>query len=68
MLEVDEHLLKERFDMKYFGLLHDVIDVCPSFCCLSGTTCVHVIVQYITITATAVYLVQRIIAACVVVM
>ena len=26
----------------------DVIGVCPSYCCLSGTTCVPVIVQYIT--------------------
>ena len=48
MLEVDEYLLKERFDMKYFRVLQDVIGVRPSYCCLSGTMCVPVIVQYIT--------------------
>ena len=48
----------------------DVIGVFPSYYCLSGTTCVLVIVQYEVyhyVIATVVYLVQRIIAACVVV-
>ena len=43
----------------------------PIYCCLSGTTCVPVILQYITtslLLTVVVYLVQRIIAACVVVM
>ena len=60
MLEVEEYLLKERFDTKYLhqvsylldaygvGALQDVVGVCSSHCCLSGTTCVSVIVQYIT--------------------
>ena len=47
MLEVDEYLLKERFDTKYFGVLQDEVGVCPSYCCVSGA-CVPVIVQYIT--------------------
>ena len=60
VLEVEEYLLKERFDTKYLhqvsylrdaygvGVLQDVVGVCSSYCCLSGTTCVPVIVQYIT--------------------
>ena len=59
MLAVDEHSLKERFDMKYLhqvsylrdaygiGVLLNIVGVL-SYCCLSGTTCVPVIVQYIT--------------------
>ena len=44
---VVEYSLKERFDMKYlhqvsYLRLQDVIGVCPSYCCLSGTTCVLV--------------------------
>ena len=35
--------------------LRDELGVCLSYCCLSGTTCVLVVVQY-----TAVYLVQRV--------
>ena len=35
--------------------LQDVIGVCLSYCCLSGTTCVLVVVQY-----TAVYPTQRV--------
>ena len=47
----------------------DVIGVCPSYYFLSGTTCVPVIVQYITTSLLLLfYLVQRIIAACVVVL
>ena len=54
MLEVDEYLLKERFDIKYLhqvsylrdaygaGVLQDVIGMCSSYCYLSGTTCVPV--------------------------
>ena len=43
MLEVVEYSLKERFDMKYlhqvsYLRLQDVIGVCLSYCCLSGTT------------------------------
>ena len=73
MLEVVEYSLKERFDMKYlhqvsYLRLQDVIGVCPSYCCLSGTTCVLVIPIYHYIIAAVVYLVQLIIAACVVVM
>ena len=41
---------------------------CSSYCCLSGTTCVPVSPVYHYITATAVYLIQRFITACVVVM
>ena len=48
MLDVDEYLLKGRFDIKYLGVLQDEIVVCPSYRCLSGTTCVPVVVQYIT--------------------
>ena len=40
---------------------------CSSYCCLSGTTCVPVSPVYHYITATAVYLIQRFITACVVV-
>ena len=55
-LEVEEYLLKERFDTRYLhqvsylrdahgvGVLQDVVGVCSSCCCLSGTTCVSVIV------------------------
>ena len=80
MLEVDEYLLKERFDIKYLhqvsylrdaygtGVLQDVIGMCSSYCYLSGTTCVPVIVQYIIVTVVYQYLVHRIIAVCVVVM
>ena len=35
--------------------LRDELGVCLSYCCLSGTTCVLVVIQY-----TAVYLVQRV--------
>ena len=47
----------------------DVIGVFPSYYCLSGATCVPVIVQYITtsLLQSVVYLVQRAIAPCVVV-
>ena len=60
VLAVEEYLLKERFDTKYLhqvsylrdaygiGILQDVVGVCSSYCGLSGTTCVPVIVQYIT--------------------
>ena len=60
MLEIEEYLLKERLDTKYLhqvsylldaygvGLLQDVVGVCSSYCCLSGTTCVPAIVKYIT--------------------
>ena len=69
MLEVVEYSLKERFDMKYlhqvsYLRLQDVIGLCPSYCCLSGTTCVPVIVQYSVynyIIAVVVYLVKCII-------
>ena len=42
-LEVVEYSLKERFNMKYlhqvpYLRLQDVIGVCLSYCCLSGTT------------------------------
>ena len=56
-----EYSLKERFNMKYlhqvsYLRLQDVIGVCLSYCCLSGTTtCVLVVIQY-----TAVYPVQRV--------
>ena len=61
MMEVEEDLLKDRFDTKYLlhqvsylcdaygvGVLQDVIGVCSSYCCLSDTTCVPIVVQYIT--------------------
>ena len=58
---VDKHRVCLVFCKIYFG-------VCPSYCCLSGTMCGPVIVQYFGvyhyITVTAAYLVQRIIAAC----
>ena len=74
-LEVVEYSLKERFNIKYLHQvsylpLQDVIGVCLSYCCLSGTTqggvrlsyyclsgttCVLVVVQY-----TAVYPVHRV--------
>ena len=44
--------------------------VCSSYCCLSGATCVPVIVKYQVynyITATAVYVIQRFMTTCVVV-
>ena len=70
MWEVVRYSLKERFDMKYllqvsYLRLQDVISVCPSYCCLSGTTCVPIIVQYITtsLLLTVVHLIQRTIAA-----
>ena len=59
MLEVEEYLLKKPFDTKYLhqvsylrdaygiGVLLNIVGVL-SYCCLSGTTCVPVIVQYIT--------------------
>ena len=61
MLEFVEYSLKERFDMKYLHQVsylrsQDVVGVCLSYCCLSGTTCVLVVVQY----NTAVYPVQRV--------
>ena len=42
-LEVVEYSIKERFNMKYmhqvsYLRLQDVIGVCLSYCCLSGTT------------------------------
>ena len=60
VLEVEEYLLMERFDTKYLhqvsylrdeygvGVLQGVVGVCSSYCCPSSTTCVPVIVQYIT--------------------
>ena len=73
MLEVVEYSLKERFDMKYLhqvSYLHlqDVIGVCLSYCCLSGTTCIPVIVQYITTSLLLLSTAYCIIAVCVVVM
>ena len=59
-MEVEEYLLKERCNTKYLhqvsylgdtdgvGVLQDVVSVCSSYGCLSGTTCVPVIVQYFT--------------------
>ena len=51
MLEVVEYSLKERFNMKYlhqvsYLRLQDVVGVCLSYCCLSGTTCALVVVQH----------------------
>ena len=59
-LEVVEYSLKERFNMKYlhpvsYLRLQDVIGVCLSYYCLSGTTCVLAVVQY-----NAVYPVRRV--------
>ena len=59
-LEFIEYSLKERFNMKYlhtvsYLCLQDVIGVCQSYCCQSGTTCVLVVIQY-----TAAYPVQRV--------
>ena len=60
MLEVEEYLLKEQLDTKYLhqvsylldaygvSVLQDVVGVCSLYYCQSGTTCVAVIVQYIT--------------------
>ena len=44
VLEVVEYSLKERFKIKYlhqvsYLRLQDVIGVCLSYCCLSGTIC-----------------------------
>ena len=52
------------------GVLQDVVGVWSSYCCLSGTTCVPVIVQCITtslLLLSTSYFVQRFITACVVV-
>ena len=42
VLEVVEYSLKERFNMRCYQVsylrLQDVIGVCLSYCCLSGTT------------------------------
>ena len=72
--------IKYLNQVSYLRLQH-VIGVCLSYCCPSGTTCVLVIVQYTLsmrykvytchspryhyIIVTVVYLVHRIIAACV---
>ena len=50
VLKIEEYLFKELFDTKYL-LTPGIISawcVCSSYCFLSGTTCVLVIVQYIT--------------------
>ena len=61
VLEIEEYLFKERFDTKYLHQVSYLIDACAHH---------TAVVQYITIyiTATAVYLTQRFITACVVVM
>ena len=69
-LEVVEYSLKERFNMKYlhqvsYLRLQDVIGVCLSYCCLSGTTpgtyhiCVYKM-QLVCAYHTVVYPVQRV--------
>ena len=81
VLEVEEYLLKEWFDIKYLhrvsylrdayvvGVLQDVI-CCVLIMLLSiwYNVCACHSPVYLYITATAVYLVQRIITACVLVM
>ena len=61
MLEIEEYLFKERFDTKYLHQVSYLLDACAHHTAF--------LVQYITIyiTATAVYLTQRFITACVVV-
>ena len=61
MLEIEEYLFKERFDTKYLHQVSYMLDACAHHAAVD---------QYITvyITATAVYLTQRFITACVVVM
>ena len=60
VLEIEEYLFKERFDTKYFHQVSYLLDACAHHAA---------VVQYITIyiTATAVYLTQRFITVCVVV-
>ena len=60
VLEIEENLFKERFDTKYLHQVSYLLDACAHHAA---------VVQYITIyiTATAVYLTQRFITACVVV-
>ena len=61
MLEIEEYLFKERFDTKYLHQVSYLLDACAHH--------TAVVQYYITIyiTATAVYLTQRFITACVVV-
>ena len=64
-LEVGEYSVKERFNMEYvhqvsYLRLQDVIGVCLSYYCISGTTCVLVAFQY-----TAVYQVPGTVTTCI---
>ena len=60
MLEIEEYLFKERFGTKYVHQVSYLLDACAHHAA---------VVQYITIyiTASAVYLTQRFITVCVVV-
>ena len=42
------HQVSYLLDAYGVGVLQDVISMCPSYCCLSRTKCVPVIVQHIT--------------------
>ena len=84
MLEIEEYLLKERFDTKYFHQVSYLFDAYVVWCrCFARCSwCVLIILLsiwynnvcachipvYHYITATDVYLIQRFITACVVVM